>query len=134
MDLVQKVTQIKAQTKKHPEFDSGDTIGVYVKVKEGNKERVQLFKGVVIKVEGRGATRSFTVRKVSSGVGVERTFPFSSPSIDKIDVHSRGKVRRGRLYYLRDLKGRASRLTSELVFNVTTENVEEKSSDTASES
>ncbi len=116
-DLVQKVALKRTAQKKLPEFDSGDTIGVYVKIKEGGKERIQLYKGVVTKVEGKGTSRSFTVRKISSGVGVERTFPFASPSIDKIDVHSRGKVRRGRLYFLRGLKGRASKLTSSLVFN-----------------
>lgn len=130
MDLVQKVTQKLAPKKKLPQFDSGDTIGVYVKVKEGGKERVQLFKGVVIKVEGRGASRSFTVRKVSGGVGVERTFPFSSPSIDRVDVHSHGKIRRGRLYFLRNLKGRASRLTSALVFEDSSAK-EEKTSEVA---
>ncbi|MCB0357624.1 MAG: 50S ribosomal protein L19 [Bdellovibrionales bacterium] len=119
-DLVQKVTKFKASAKNHPEFSTGDTIGVYVKVKEGNKERVQLFKGTVIKIQGSGAGRSFTVRKIASGVGVERTFPFLSPAIDRVEVHSHGKVRRGRLFYLRNLKGRAARLTSELVFNTST--------------
>ncbi|MCB0391444.1 MAG: 50S ribosomal protein L19 [Bdellovibrionales bacterium] len=119
-DLVRKVTFQKMSSKQHPEFKTGDTIGVYVKVKEGGKERVQLFKGVVIKVQGSGAGRSFTVRKIASGVGVERTFPFLSPAIDRIELHSRGKVRRGRLFYLRELKGRAARLTSELVFNTST--------------
>ena len=114
-DLATRVTFGKAKLKKFPEFKSGDTIGVHVKVKEGEKERVQLFKGVVIKVQGRGMGRSFTVRKIASGVGVERTFPFASPSIDKIDLISRGKVRRSRLFYLRHLRGRAARLESDLV-------------------
>ena len=115
MDLVTKVTLGRAKTKVFPQFKSGDTIGVHVKVKEGEKERVQLFKGIVIKVQGRGMGRSFTVRKMASGVGVERTFPFVSPSIHKIDLISRGKVRRARLFYLRHLRGRAARLDSELV-------------------
>ena len=86
-----------------------------MKVKEGAKERVQLFKGVVIKVQGKAMGRSFTVRKMSSGIGVERTFPFASPAIAKIEVASRGKVRRSKIFYLRKLRGRAARLESELV-------------------
>ena len=128
-DLVQKVTMSKIQKKKHPEFRAGDTIGVHVKIKEGGKERVQLFKGVVIKVEGKGVGRRFTVRKMSSGVGVERTFPFVSPAIENIEVHSYGKVRRGKLYFLRNLKGRAARLSSNLVFNVSSESEETSAED-----
>lgn len=115
MDLVTKVTLGRMKANEFPQFKSGDTIGVHVKVKEGEKERIQLFKGVVIKVQGHGMGRSFTVRKVASGVGVERTFPFSSPSINKIDLISIGKIRRSRLFYLRQLRGRAARLDSELV-------------------
>lgn len=115
MDLVTRVTFGRAKINKFPVFKSGDTIGVHVKVREGEKERIQLFQGVVIKVQGKGIERSFTVRKIASGVGVERTFPFASPSIDKIDLLSRGKVRRARLFYLRFLRGRAARLESELV-------------------
>ncbi len=89
-------------------------MGVYVRVKEGEKERLQLFQGVVLKIQGAGMSRAFTVRKISSGVGVERTFPFTSPSVDRVEVISRGKVRRARLFYLRGLKGRAARLNSEL--------------------
>ena len=93
-----------------PEFRVGDTVKVFVKIKEGEKERVQAFEGVVIK-RTRGVTRaSFTVRKISYGVGVERVFPLSSPTVDKIDVVARGQVRRGRLYYLRDLQGKAARI------------------------
>jgi large subunit ribosomal protein L19 len=116
-DLVRRVTwdRIK-KTKKLPEFRTGDTIGVYVKVKEGEKERVQLYAGVVLKMQGSGPSRTFTVRKIASGVGVERTFPMLSPSIDRIEVVSRGKVRRSRLFYLRGLKGRSARLDSELYF------------------
>lgn len=113
-DLVRRVTweRNKNNKKALPEFQTGDTVGVYVKVKEGEKERIQLFSGVVLKVQGSGSGRSFTVRKVSSGVGVERTFPFLSPSIDRVELISRGKVRRSRLFYLRGLKGRSARLDS----------------------
>lgn len=114
MDIVQRVTQGRTKAKNFPKFNTGDTVGVYVKVKEGEKERVQLYRGVVMHISGSGMGRSFTVRKISSGVGVERTFPFTSPAIDRVEVISHGKVRRARLFYLRDLKGRAARLDSEL--------------------
>lgn len=117
MDLIRKITWDRIANKKNlPSFSSGDTVGVYVKVKEGEKERVQLFAGVVLKVQGNGPSRSFTVRKMSSGVGVERTFPMLSPAIDRIEVISRGKVRRSRLFFLRGLKGRSARLDSEQYF------------------
>ena len=93
-----------------PEFRQGDTIRVHMKVKEGDSERIQVFEGVVMLRRGRGAGETFTVRKVSFGVGVERTFPVSSPHIDKIELVRTGKVRRARLYYLRDLQGKAARL------------------------
>lgn len=93
-----------------PEFRPGDTIRVHVKIVEGDKERVQAFEGVVIR-KTRGANRAtFTVRKVSYGIGVERTFPLHSPRIDRIDVLTRGRVRRARLYYLRGLSGKAARI------------------------
>ncbi len=110
-DTLKKV----AENKNVSGFGSGDTVGVYVKVREGDKERIQLYKGVCIKVQGKGTARTFTVRKISAGVGVERTFPFRSPSVDRVEVISHGKVRRAKLYFLRDLKGKAARLTSELV-------------------
>ena len=117
-DLIRRVTFERNKPKKSlPEFQTGDTVGVYVKVKEGEKERVQLFQGVVLKVQGSGAGRSFTVRKVASGVGVERTFPLLSPVIDRVEIISRGKVRRSRLFYLRGLKGRSARLDSEAYFD-----------------
>ena len=99
----------------HPDFLAGDTIRVHVRIKEGDKERVQIFEGVVIKRRnGHGSApgfhATFTVRKVSYGVGVERIFPLHSPSIAKIEVKSRGKVRRARLFYLRQLSGRAARI------------------------
>lgn len=106
---------LKNQTpKKFPSFDSGDTINVSVKVKEGEKERIQMFKGVVLKIQGAGPSRTFTVRKVSEGIGVERTFPFNSPVVDKIEVLAYGMTRRSRLFYLRELKGRAAKVRSEL--------------------
>ena len=115
-DIVRDVTLKATQKNKNiGEFKSGDTVGVYVRIREGDKDRVQLYKGVVMKIQGSGAGRSFTVRKISAGVGVERTFPFSSPALDRVEVVSRGKVRRSRLYFLRNLKGKAARLTSELV-------------------
>jgi large subunit ribosomal protein L19 len=96
-----------------PEFKPGDSIKVHVKVIEGEKERIQVFAGVVIRKSRGGIRSNFTVRKVSYGVGVERTFPLHSPRIDKIEVASRGHVRRAKLYYLRDLSGKAARITAE---------------------
>ena len=93
-----------------PAFRAGDTVKVHVKVVEGNRSRVQVFQGVVIRRQGGGLRETFTVRKVSYGVGVERTFPVHSPSIDKIEPVTRGRVRRAKLYYLRDLRGKAARI------------------------
>ena len=93
-----------------PEFSSGDTLKVHVKVVEGNKERVQVFQGAVIRRQGGGLQETFTVRKVSYGVGVERTFPVHSPIIDKIELVSRGDVRRAKLYYQRDRTGKAAKI------------------------
>lgn len=116
-DLVRRITWDRIQSKKNlPDFQTGDTVGVYVKVKEGEKERIQLFSGVVLKVQGSGAGRSFTVRKIASGVGVERTFPMLSPAIDRVELISRGKVRRSRLFFLRGLKGRSARLDTKQFF------------------
>ena len=94
----------------HPEFKAGDTINVHVRVIEGNKERIQQFQGVVISLRGSGASKTFTVRKVSNGVGVERIFPFYSPRIAKIEQVREGRVRRAKLYYLRGLRGKAARI------------------------
>ncbi len=111
MQLTQKVTLgLLKNVKKHPFFKSGDVVSVHVKVKEGSKERIQVFKGTVLKVRGEGMGRNFTVRKISGGVGVERTFPFTSPVLNQIVVESRGKVRQSRLFYLRQRKGRAARI------------------------
>jgi large subunit ribosomal protein L19 len=93
-----------------PAFKSGDTVAVHVRIKEGDKERVQIFKGVVIRRRKGTIDSSFTVRKISYGVGVERVFPTHSPNIDKIEVVTEGRVRRARLYYLRDLKGKAAKV------------------------
>ena len=93
-----------------PSFRAGDTLKVHVKVVEGNKTRVQVFQGVVIRRSGAGVRESFTVRKVSYGVGVERTFPLHTPVIEKIEVVTRGDVRRAKLYYLRDLRGKAAKI------------------------
>ena len=94
----------------HPKFSVGDTIETHVRVIEGDKERIQLFKGVVIKIRGSGPSKTFTVRKISEGIGVERIFPFESPMIAKIKVVSKGRVRRAKLYYLRSLRGKAARI------------------------
>lgn len=93
-----------------PAFRPGDTLNVHVKVIEGNKTRTQLFKGVVIRRQGGGIRETFTVRKVSFGIGVERTFPVHSPNLEKIEVVSRGDVRRAKLYYLRNLRGKAAKI------------------------
>ncbi|MBA4602437.1 50S ribosomal protein L19 [Thermoactinomyces mirandus] len=93
-----------------PQFRAGDTLRVHVRVKEGQRERIQVFEGVVIQRRGGGISETFTVRKISYGVGVERTFPLHSPRIEKIEVIRRGKVRRAKLYYLRKLRGKAARI------------------------
>lgn len=113
-NLVRRVS-IKAANTNIQSFDSGDTVNVFVKVKEGEKERIQLYKGIVTKIQGSGAAKSFTVRKVSAGVGVERTFPFNSPALDKVELVNIGKVRRSKLYFLRNLSGKAAKIESELV-------------------
>jgi large subunit ribosomal protein L19 len=94
----------------HPQFGAGDTVRVHVKVVEGPNERIQVFEGVVLRRVGGGISENFTVRKISQGVGVERTWPLHSPRIEKIEVIRRGKVRRARLYYLRERSGRAARI------------------------
>ncbi|WJY28758.1 MULTISPECIES: 50S ribosomal protein L19 [Sporosarcina] len=93
-----------------PAFRPGDTVRLHVKIVEGTRERIQLFEGVVIKRRGSGISETFTVRKISNGVGVERTFPVHTPKIAKLEVTRRGKVRRAKLYYLRNLRGKAARI------------------------
>ena len=97
-----------------PPFRAGDTVRVHVRIREGDKERVQIFEGVVIQRRGGGAGETFTVRKVSSGVGVERIFPVQSPSVTKLEIKRRGHVRRARLFYLRKLSGKKARLRSKV--------------------
>ncbi|NOY76376.1 MAG: 50S ribosomal protein L19 [Calditrichaeota bacterium] len=93
-----------------PEFGPGDTIAVHVKVREGDKERIQVFQGVVLQKRGSGINKTFTVRKISNGIGVERIFAFHSPNIQKVDLLRRGKVRRAKIFYLRGLRGKAARI------------------------
>ena len=111
-DLIKVVEQEFAEVRKAiPAFKAGDTVNVHVKIKEGNKERIQQFQGVVIQRRGKGSNgETFTVRKVSNGVGVERIFPIISPNIDKIDVLKIGKVRRAKLYYMKGRQGKSARI------------------------
>lgn len=106
LDIVDK----KSMKTDLPEFRAGDTVDVAVRVIEGSRSRIQMFKGVVIRRQGAGISETFTVRKISFGVGVERTFPLHSPAVERIDVVSRGIVRRAKLYYLRNLRGKAARI------------------------
>ena len=105
MDLIKIAEEAFATGKQHPSFKAGDTVTVAYRIVEGNKERVQLYRGVVIKIAGHGEKKRFTVRKMSGTVGVERIFPIESPAIDSIEVNKVGKVRRAKLYYLRALTG-----------------------------
>lgn len=107
--LIEDITKEQLRTDL-PAFRPGDTLRVHVKVVEGNRERIQIFEGVVIKRRGGGISETFTVRKISYGVGVERTFPVHTPKIAKIEVVRYGKVRRAKLYYLRELRGKAARI------------------------
>lgn len=109
MDLIKNIEQDYIKKETTP-FSPGDTVRVHFKVVEGNRERIQTFEGVVIKRRGSGLGESFTVRRVSYGVGVERSFPLHSPKIEKIEVVRRGAVRRAKLYYLRKLRGKAARI------------------------
>ncbi len=106
MSLVE-ATQLRDDV---PAFNPGDTVSVHVRVIEGNKERIQRYEGVVIAIKGSGASKTFTVRKVSNGVGVERIFPFNSPKLAKVERIREGRVRRAKLYYLRGLRGKAARI------------------------
>ena len=111
MDLIKVAQEAFAGEKKEfPEFKAGDTVTVTYKIKEGDKERLQNFKGVCLQRRGAGATQTFTVRKISNGVGVERIFPLNSPFIEKISLDKVGKVRRARIFYLRDLTGKKARI------------------------
>jgi large subunit ribosomal protein L19 len=108
--IVEKLEQTYLRKQPLPEFRAGDTVRVWVLIKEGDKERAQAFEGVVIRRHHHGVRASFTVRKISYGVGVERMFPVHSPRIDRVEVVSRGEVRRARLFYLRELSGKAARI------------------------
>lgn len=108
MDIIKAIEQ-ENMKENIPEFSIGDTVNVHVRIKEGNKERIQVFTGTVIKRQNASLNETFTVRKISSGIGVERTFPVHSPKIEKIEVARKGKVRRAKLYYLRDRVGKAAK-------------------------
>ena len=110
MDLIKVAEQAFATQVETPDFNAGDTVSVHYKIREGNKERIQIYRGVVIQVKGTGTTRTFTVRKMSGNIGVERIIPLTSPFIDKIEVNKRGRVRRARIYYLRGLTGKKARI------------------------
>ena len=109
MDVLSSVTN-EYMKSDIPAFNVGDTVKVHVKIKEGNRERIQIFEGFVLKKQNGGVSETFTVRRISFGVGVEKTFPVHSPRIDKIEVVKKGKVRRAKLYYLKDLSGKAAKI------------------------
>ena len=110
MDLIKVAEEAFATGKQYPEFRAGDTVTVAYKIVEGNKQRIQLYRGIVIKITGHGDKKRFTVRKMSGTVGVERIFPISSPNIESIEVNKHGKVRRAKLYYLCKLTGKKARI------------------------
>jgi large subunit ribosomal protein L19 len=110
MELIKIAEQAFASGVEMPKFRSGDTVSVHYKIREGNKERVQIFKGVVIQIKGIGVNKRFTVRKISNNIGVERIFPMNSPFIEKVEVNRFGKVRRARIYYIRNLTGKKARI------------------------
>lgn len=110
MDIIKTLEQDLIPQRNFPDFKAGDNISVHYKIIEGSKERIQIFRGDVIQRKGSGLTQTFTIRKISNGVGVERIFPVYSPNIAEIELHKKGKVRRARIFYLRDLKGKAARI------------------------
>jgi large subunit ribosomal protein L19 len=110
MDLIKVATDAIVEKRDLPDFKAGDTVTVFYKIIEGNKERIQQYQGVVLQRKGTGIAETFTVRKISNGVGVERIFPLNSPKIDKINVDKRGIVRRSRIYYLRNISGKKARI------------------------
>ena len=115
MDLIKVAEEAFATGKQYPEFRAGDTVTVAYKIVEGNKQRIQLYRGIVIKITGHGDKKRFTVRKMSGTVGVERIFPISSPNIESIEVNKIGTVRRSKLYYLRNLTGKKARIKEKRV-------------------
>jgi large subunit ribosomal protein L19 len=110
MDAIKYVQDQLIKVNPMPEFRPGDSVSVSYRIIEGNKERIQIFKGDVIRMKGEGASRTFTVRRIASGVGVERTFPFNSPNVSEVVINKRGRVRRAKLYYLRDLTGKKAKI------------------------
>ncbi len=108
--LIKHVQQEYIEKKDFPDFSSGDTITVYYEIREGEKVRTQFFRGVVIQIKGEGLSKSFTIRKMSGTVGVERIFPLNLPTIQKIEVNKKGKVRRSKIYYFKDLRGKKARI------------------------
>jgi large subunit ribosomal protein L19 len=114
MDILSTIAAQLTEKRELPAFKAGDTITVHFKIKEGEKERIQQYQGVVIQRKGTGVTRTFTVRKISNSVGVERIFPDNSPFIEKIDVNKKGVVRRARIFYIRELKGKKARIKEKL--------------------
>jgi large subunit ribosomal protein L19 len=110
MDIIREIQNEITEKVDLPNFGPGDTISVHYKIKEGNKERIQVFQGVVIQRRGNGFSETFTVRKISNGIGVERIFPIYSPFIDKLEVNKEGKVRRSRIFYIRERTGKAARI------------------------
>ena len=113
-ELIKIVEQETLRQEPLADFNVGDVIKVHVKIKEEKRERIQIFEGTVIKIQNGGARKSFTVRRVAMGTGVERTFPFNSPTVEKIDVVRRGKVRRAKLFYLRDRVGKAAKVKEKM--------------------
>lgn len=113
MDIIKSVTEEQIRTDL-PQLKIGDTVKVYFKIKEGTRERVQMFEGTIIKKRGGGVSETFTVRRISYGVGVERVFPVNSPKIDRVEVIREGKVRRAKLYYLRDRVGKATKVKEKI--------------------
>ncbi len=114
-EVIKFVEASFAQSAPLPAFKAGDTVTVHYKIKEGNKERIQNYQGVVLQRSGKGVNETFTVRKISGNIGVERIFPVASPFIDKIEVNKRGVVRRARIFYLRELRGKKARIKEERV-------------------
>ncbi|MBR5156261.1 MAG: 50S ribosomal protein L19 [Clostridia bacterium] len=113
MDIIKELTKDQIRTDL-PKLEVGSTVKVHVKVKEGNRERIQVFEGTIIKIQHGGIQQTFTVRRISYGTGVERTFPVNSPKIDKIEIVRKGKIRRARLFYLRDRVGKAAKVKERL--------------------
>lgn len=116
MDIIKEIQNELVEVKQFPKFGAGDTITVSYKIKEGNKERTQLFQGVVLQRRGSGATETFTVRKMSGNVGVERIFPIASPFIEEIAINKKGSVRRARIFYFRERTGKSARIKEKRSF------------------